>query len=227
MASEYNERKSEDKRKENVVRCFLEKHLYSKFPDYFHNENVDRQKLGVDCEFTGKTFHYIADEKAATRKNYINAGIKYPGENIDRRYLNTFCLELSMRAMKSGKWVRYDGWWLNDELINNSLILIWIDRTKSGDILDVDDILEAEVVVVRKEAINKYLESFGWTKERLRKQVNEISNDFKSWNGTRQINGLKFNVAGWLKDKEAPINILIERETYRKLSDYNKIIKLD
>lgn len=224
---EYNERKNEDKRKEEIVRKFSEIHLYNRFPDYKHNENVETQKLGVDCEFTGRKFHYIADEKAATRKNYINAGVKYDGENIDRRRLETFCLELSMRAKHHGKWERYDGWWLNDNVINNSLVLIWIDRTKSGDIESVDDILEAEIIVVRKDKINEYIESFGWTRERLKEQVNEIINEFDKWNGTKTIDGLKFNVASWLKGAEAPINILIDRETYRRLSDYNNIFKLD
>ena len=49
---EYNDRKNEDKRKEHVVTEFLEKNLYCRFPDYFHNENATTQKIGVDCEFT-------------------------------------------------------------------------------------------------------------------------------------------------------------------------------
>ena len=114
----YNERKNEDKKKEQIVRKFLERHLYGRFPDYQHNDNADTQKLGVDCEFTGRKFHYVADEKAATRKNYINAGIKYDGERIDRRRLETFCLELSMRAKHYGKWERHDGWWMNDNVVN-------------------------------------------------------------------------------------------------------------
>ena len=223
----YNERKNDDKRKEEIVRKFLEIHLYNKFPDYVHNDDAVTQKLGVDCEFTGKNFHYIADEKAATRKNYINAGTVYKGESINRRRLETFCLELSMRSMHNGIWKRHEGWWLNDNVINNSLVLIWIDRTKSGDIENVEDILEAEVIVVRKERIDEYLESLGWTRERLKLQAEEITNDFENWNGTKEIDGLKFNVASWLKFAEAPINILITRSLYRKLSDYNNVFKLD
>ena len=105
------------------------------------------------------------------------------------------------------------------------MVLIWIDRTKSGDIENVDDILEAEVVVVRKNNIENYLISLGWTRERLREQVNEIIDNFDKWNGTKTIDGLKFNVAAWLKGAEAPINILIPREIYRRLSDYNNIFK--
>ena len=132
-----------------------------------------------------------------------------------------------MRAKSHGKWERYDGWWLNDKEINNSLVLVWVDRTKSGNIESVEDILEVEVIVVRKERINEYLESLGWTKERLKAQVEEIVNDFGNWSGTCEIDGLRFNVAQWLKKAEAPINILIDRETYRKISDYNNIFKLD
>lgn len=224
---EYNERKNADKQKEEIVRLFLEKNLYHRFPDYKHNENAETQKLGVDCEFTGRKFHYIADEKAATRKNYINAGSKYDGETSERRKLETFCLELSMRAKHNGKWERHYGWWLNDKVINNSLVLVWIDKTKSGDIESVEDILEAEVVVVRKEKINDYLESLGWTKEKLKEQVSEIIDNFDKWNGTKTIDGLKFNVASWLKGAEAPINILLTRELYRKISDYNNVFKID
>lgn len=224
---EYDERKNDDKRKEQIVREFLERNLYYRFPDYKHNEDAETQRLGVDCEFTGKNFHYVADEKAATRKNYINPDITYPKEKTKRRRLETFCLELSMRARHKGKWERHDGWWMNENVINNSLVLVWIDRTKSGDIEDVDDILEAEVIVVRKERIDEYLESLGWTKEKLREQLNEIINNFDKWNGTTIINGLKFNVASWLKGAEAPINILITRELYRELCDYNHVFKLD
>ena len=142
---DYNERKNADKQKEEIVRLFLEKNLYYRFHDYQHNENAETQKLGVDCEFTGRKFHYIADEKAATRKNYINAGYKYDGETSERRKLETFCLELSMRIKQKGKWERHYGWWLNEKVINNSLILVWIDRTRSGDIESVEDILEARL----------------------------------------------------------------------------------
>lgn len=223
----YNDRKTDDKRKEAIVREFLEENLYKKFPDYKHNEDVETQRLGVDCEFTGKNYHYIADEKAATRSNYINAGQLYDDERNPRYKLNTFCLELSMRAKSHGKWERYDGWWLNDKEINNSLVLVWVDRTKSGSIESVDDILEAEVIVVRKERIDEYLESLGWSKERLKWQVEQILNDFENLEGTFEIGGLRFNVAKWLKKAEAPINILINRETYRNISDYNNIFKLD
>ena len=132
-----------------------------------------------------------------------------------------------MRAKSHGKWERYDGWWLNDKEINNSLVLVWVDRTKSESIESVDDILEAEVIVVRKERIDEYLESLGWSKERLKWQVEQILNDFENLEGTFEIGGLRFNVAKWLKKAEAPINILINRETYRNISDYNNIFKLD
>ena len=56
--------------------------------------------------------------------------------------------------------------------------------------------------------------------------MTEIIDNFDKWNGTKTIDGLKFNVAAWLKGAEAPINILIPRETYRRLRDYNNIFKL-
>lgn len=224
---EYEERRNDDKRKEQIVREFLELHLYNKFPDYIHNESAETQKLGVDCEFTGKNFHYVVDEKAVTGSRYINDGMQYPNEKNPRKRLNTFCLELSMRTKSNGNWIRCDGWWLSDKVINNSLVLTWIDRTKSGNIENVDDILEAEVIVVRKEELYKYLNSLGWTKEKLKTQLNEIITEFDKWDGTKTINGLKFNVPFWLKGTEAPVNILITREIYRDISDFNKVFKLD
>lgn len=224
---EYEDRRNDDKRKEQIAREFLERNLYHLFPDYKYNDNPETQKLGVDCEFTGRHFHYIVDEKAVTGSRYINDGQQYPNEKNKRKRLNTFCLELSMRTKQQGSWVRCDGWWMSDKVINDTLVLIWIDRTKSGNIENVDDILEAEVVVVRKERINEYLNSIGWSKERLRNQLNEIISNIDTWDNTVTIDGLKFNVPYWLKGAEAPVNILLPREIYRKYSDYNNVFKLD
>lgn len=226
----YNERKKDDKRKEHVVRLYLELILYYLFPDYKHNDDKTTQKLGVDCEFTGKNGkHYLCDEKAATNLKYINEGIDYNDGYGLRRRLRTFCIELSMRSILNGNWIRYEGWWLNDNELNNTLVLTWIDRTESGQILSPEDILDSETVIIKKEEIDGWLLNKGWTNEMLKETVNDIADNINDWwkkdnkwefgndYDTKTIGGLKFNIPKWLINSEAPINILIPRNEYRKM----------
>ena len=104
-------------------------------------------------------------------------------------------------------------------------MLVWVDKTQSGDILSTDDITEAEVCVVRMERIWSHLNALGWTKDRLINQRQEILDNLDDYNDTHVIDGLKFSIPKWLKQYECPINILIERETYRKIADYHKVFE--
>ena len=201
-----------DKRKELIVAEFLDRYLYTKdngfeFP---HREYDDeRQKLGVDIDFDFNGLNYVCDEKACT--SYVNKG------------LGTFILELSsLRTTGVGL---KDGWFLKEDNINDSYLFVWLDKAKTNDLEGgVDDIEEVEVCLVRKKKLYEHLESLGWTKDRLREKADSIRYDGDRYFYNVYKDGYQFCYTSSAVLIEQPINIKLTRGTYKKLSDFNKVI---
>lgn len=208
-------KRNEDERKTEIVNQFLDKYVY-RYIFGFDNINrindKDKQVKGVDIEFDYNGFHYICDEKASTDEKYIKS------------YLPTFCLELSMINQIGELNV---GWFVNSNLLTNSYCLVWVDKAKNCNINSIDDIIEAEVIIVRKSKLNEYFTSKGWTTNTLKKKAENIRlNANKNENmGNFKTNGIKFSFSEYLPEK--PVNVLLKRETYRELSDYRKIINTE
>ena len=204
-----------DKKKEGIVCSFLDKYLYTSSNGFSNEEreySKERQLLGVDLEFDYNGRHYVCDEKAAT--DYIGKG------------LGTFVLELSSLDT-TGKFLK-TGWFLKEDNINDSYLFVWLDgardRYLSG---GSDDITECEVCLVRKEKLVGYLKRLGWDREMLMEKANAIR-----YYGDEEFYGIyshgyKFSYSTADYIPEHPINILLTREVYRSLSDFNKVIKLD
>jgi hypothetical protein len=191
-----------------IVEEFLEEHYYPHFTKNFERiTEKDKQVIGIDCTFTIKNYDYICDEKAAC--GWAN------------KNLQTFSLELTYinRAKKLHK-----GWYLDNTHVSNSFNLVYTDviRDNEGDFsyytFEKEHIKELTSILVRKEKLNEYLNSIGWTKEKLLEKAKEIRETNGNCEmGKKDIDEVRFYYCKNLP--ELPTNILIKREKLLELSD--------
>ena len=213
MSYDFRTRISEDLRRTNILNDFLDHKFYGKhnFP-YTRVYDKETQVKGVDIKFSVGNKTYICDEKSAT---------SYMGKE-----LNTFCLELFQKT-KSYNSVGMDGWFLSDKNINDSYLFVWVDELYTNEnIKSYKDIKKAEVCLVRKERLLKYLSNYGFNKDYLKTLSKDMfakgTGEVYIGKGTVSTKGLK--VKQNLNMSENPINLLLSRNVYRRLADINEVI---
>lgn len=198
--------RKEDEKCSEIVSNFLDKKFYNKCDSFERFNDKDNQIKGIDIIFSINDIKYVCDEKAAIR--YIN------------RHLNTFAMELSFINRKN---ILNDGWLLDDKKINDSFLLIYIDKAKNDIIQNEDDIEEIELILVKRNKIISFLEELGWTKDKLIEKTKRIRDNECENYGSFELNRCKFAYSKHLFEK--PVNLLLLRDDLRKLSDLNEIIK--
>ena len=123
-----------DEEAEKIVRDFLIDNFYSKYAnDYQIITDKNKQVKGVDSIFKYNDYNYICDEKSAIR--YIN------------KNLQTFCFELSFIDKSNAI---HDGWLFDTNKINNSFLIIWLDKCKNNCLKTKDDINEIQIALIKK-----------------------------------------------------------------------------
>lgn len=183
--------REEDIKLSNNIYDFLDKTFYATEVTNFERVNdKTRQVGGIDTIFEIDGKKYIADEKAAVRW----------------RNLMTYSLELSFINKKGEV---QDGWFIRDDLQNDSYVFVWIDEKEGKEYISL--------VVVKKEKILEHLKTLGWTKESLRMKESLIRNGTPTYMGRKEIDGYKFSFSKQLVEK--PINIILPRSVYENLSD--------
>lgn len=191
----------------DIVGKFLDDHFYNKeCTDVERVYDKIRQVKGIDIEFTYNGHKYRCDEKSAI--------------HCAGRRLPTFALEISMLNRK-GK--LYNGWFVDNTKTNDSYMFIWVDGMTGTNIQSVDDINSVEIALVRRDEIIKHLLSMGWTINKLMTKSNKIRTNPNEFMGSIEEFGCKFAFS--TKLVEQPVNFLLPREVYRKLSDFTTIIK--
>lgn len=192
----------------NVVTNFLIKNFYEKLcRKYEIILDKEQQVQGIDSYFELNGKFYSCDEKSAIR--YVN------------KNLQTFSLELSF-LNKQGKLT--SGWLLNEKNINNSYLFIWIDKAKVNAknlITNVDDIQQIEIALVTKDKIINYLDSLGWSIDKLLKKSQLILNNENETLFSEKYPEVRFCFSKQLVEK--PVNILIQRKKLIEISDFNFI----
>lgn len=199
--------RNDDERCSDIVSQFLDKHFYCGCKSFERVYDKSRQVKGSDVIFTMGSRSYNCDEKAAIR--YVNKGLK------------TFSLELSFINTR-GELTQ--GWLIDPTKVNDSFLFIWIDKAKHDMLTSVDDIQVMEVSLVRKVKIMEYLESIGWTQDRLARKDSKIRNNPDESLGDVYRNGCKFVFSEKLHEK--PINVLLSRYTLAKISDINRVFEI-
>ena len=215
-----NNRKN-DSRVEREIAAFLDKNLYSSslFKDFKRTDTLEEQIHGSDVILStsdGILEHKVIDEKVATR--YANSG------------LETFSLELSFINKRGKKTV---GWFLDCSKKTEYYLLGWIlkadipfnEKTKRWEVYSItkDNIVQLEWVLVSRQKIMKFLESKGWTLDKLTRQDEKIRQ-----NGGVSTKEFIDEVSFRYSDAyiERPVNILLKKDTYKDIADYKGIISV-
>ncbi len=201
--------RKEDEKCSNIVSDFLDEHFYLKKCGFFERINdKQRQIQGIDVIFSLNGVKYICDEKAAIR--YVNKNLK------------TFSLELSFKDRGGNL---HSGWLIDDTKINDSFLFIWIDKSKHDILTSKDDIQELEIALVNKKSIIEHLDSIGWGISQLIRKSELIRENEHEYCGNLYEDGCKFVCSRFLYEK--PVNVLLNRDTLKKISVYNERIVID
>jgi ABC-type lipoprotein export system ATPase subunit len=211
---EINNRKN-DSIVEREIAKFLDEKLYSNktlFKEFARTDDKEEQISGSDVVLStsdGVLYRKVVDEKVAAR--YANMG------------LNTFSLELSFIG-KNGN--RRSGWFIDNTKKTEYYLLGWIVRAdipKKDDGSDRYDtntinqrnIKELDWALVSRQKIMDFLESKGWTLDKLALQDRKIRENGKV--KTKEfIDDVSFRYSDAYVEK--PINILLKKDTFMKLS---------
>lgn len=197
---EENAGRSQDEKRSKAVSRFLDETFYKeKTTDFERVEDTDRQVRGLDVIFTMDGKEYKADEKAAVN-----------WENIQ-----TFSLELTFINRNNEI---QEGWFLSDTQENNSYVFVWID---SNDLVDYKSLTLA---VVKKKKLKEYVDSLGWTKEKLLRKAKLVRENKNENLGSIKYRGCEFRLSDKRKDgngkmSEKPVNIMLSRYKYLELAD--------
>lgn len=201
--------RKEDEKCSDIVSNFLNEHFYLKKCSSFERvDDKERQIQGIDVIFSFNNKTFICDEKAAIR--YVNKNLK------------TFSMELSF-IDRSGK--IHDGWLLDNKKTNDSFLFIWVDKAKNDILKSKADIQELEFGLVYKKDIIEYLNKIGWNKTKLVQKSELIRNDESEYCGDLYKDGCKFVCSRFLYEK--PVNVLLKRDTLKKISVYNEKIVIN
>ena len=207
---------------EREIAKFIDKYLYSNknlFSEFERTDALSEQINGSDAILSTsdkRLRRVVVDEKvAATQAN---------------RGLKTFTLELSFIGRNGKKRL---GWFIDNNKTTQYYLLGWLNKVDipynerkerwETDLIRENNIKELEWCLVSRNKITKFLEEKGWTLEKLAKQDEKIRENNKV--RTKEfIDDVAFRYSD--KYVERPINIMLKKETYLKLSDYKGIIKV-
>ena len=210
---EINNRKN-DSIVEREIAKFLDEKLYSNktlFKEFARTDDKEEQISGSDVVLStsdGVLYRTVVDEKVAAR--YANMG------------LNTFSLELSF-IDKNGN--RRSGWFIDNTKKTEYYLLGWIVRADipkaegcdryNTNAINQGNIKELDWALVSRQRIMDFLESKGWTLDKLALQDKKIRENGKV--KTKEfIDDVSFRYSDAYVEK--PINILLKKDTFMKLS---------
>ena len=200
---------------EAQLACFMDKYLYSNFPNNEAFDNIRRiddkreQLNGVDVEFIGKDGkHYCVDEKA--QLYYLNQD------------LPTFAFEILFK--RNG----YDttGWLCNDSLKTDLYMLIWpfaTQDTPKG--ITWDKFTKADCLLIQKKRLLKMLSDKGLSIEEMLDGARRIRRSGKT--GKIPIAGLRgiyYYASNPQRYREAPINIVISKNILNEIAQRRYIV---
>ena len=217
--------------KSRLIDNWMDKNVYSRdyftnFTRYNYEDNPELQNSGLDVTFTLNGREYKCDEKCAAEK-----------VNID---LKTFAFELS-QTYKNDRSARHYGWFLRDDMKNNSYMIQYIDEAYNEDgteqnqyTLTKDGIKKVTLILVPKDKIFEYLAKHRLPKDRLFDANDYMLNSGKSFFPYKiERNGFKCNDYrfGWVlhrdfNHEEETVNLLIKKSELIKMSDWYRTIEI-
>lgn len=196
-------KRDSDEKKSNVVNEFLDRNLYKEefgFSNFSRIDEKEKQVVGIDVVFNFNGEKYVCDEKAAICEKYVN------------RNLQTFSMELSMKNQGG---YRQTGWFVNKKMVNDSYLIVWIDKAENEDFKSPDEITEVEIVLFRKKDLYDYLERNGMEMDKIIRQADRMVRE-ETKHTDYIIEGVKFVQSLYLTEK--PVNLIINRKIYRSIN---------
>ena len=207
----YNTFRTKDMEAERELAKFLDKYLYSKdiFTRADRTDNASTQIDGSDIILTIPSLGImdaVVDEKASIY--YIN------------KDLRTFVLEISFLNRS----LHYtEGWFVDDSLSTEYYLMQWI-KANVADPWQVkeDNITEIECVLVSKAKLKEYFTSEGYSKEKLLQTAREMRASHQTMIAPA---GKPYRFYYTQKLAEKPVNILLNKEEYIRLSEFHYYVK--
>lgn len=194
--------RSSDERKAQIVNDFLYEHFYSKYTtDYVYHTDKETQVKGVDVTFKYNGREYKCDEKAAV--NWCNVR------------LETYAFEICSFNRAGNIQL---GWLIDDDKINDSFMLVWLNKTKNKTLVaDKSEIEEMDIMIMRKDALRGYLDSIGWNKENLLAQARIVWDNPSMDTINVKNQNIQIRVSTQLV--EHPVNIRLPKAKLSELAD--------
>lgn len=204
---------------ESALASFLDSCLYERITKerkvgFTRSTSLKEQLDGCDvaAEYRGKLWKI--DEKAQIRHM--------------KNLLPSFVLELSfLGAEKDGVRPVREGWFLKDGLETTHYAFIWpsVHNTSVCGNLDSirpDDYSSAEYLLVMKARIKEFLDSKGWTTERLSSRAEEIRAQGCVGRISSDCPEFWFYHTDYLA--ESPINLVVQKNTLIRLARSRYIV---
>lgn len=210
-------RRNEDMSAEAQLAYFLDKYLYSRFPQADSFSHIERmhnkaeQLAGIDVRFTCKDGSvYDVDEKA--QLYYLN------------KDLPTFAFEIQF--LRNGRDTL--GWLCNRSLKTDFYLLIWpfaTQDTPNG--IRWDHFTKADCLLIQKKKLLAMLEHEGLTVERMQQDAARFREEGRVGKISVGISGIYYFVSDSSKYREAPINIVVSKIRLLRMAQRRYIVTKD
>lgn len=219
-------KRAEDMKAEEVLGEFLDRFFYTPLQKenkdfaYFRKYDIQYQYNGVDVLIERGKKKFFIDEKAALY--YSNMMIP------------TFAFEIESIQKENG--VPVKGWFVNNSLNTTHYVLIWpnikceitennLCIRKSLSEIKYSDFTIVEAMLISKKAISDYLESFGFTDQKLVSYAKEIRQSGKEGKVEVDNDNLYFFYSK--KIAEQPINLVVKKQILFSLAQKVYLISQD
>lgn len=198
---------------EREIAMFLDMYLYSdeRFTQKERTDSIEAQMDGSDIIISIPSLNLqsiVVDEKAQTQ--YVN------------RPLPTFSLELSFLS-SSNQLV--EGWLIDMNKRTEYYLFQWIHRADKDWNIKTHDIRKLEYALVSRKKILDYLESYGYSIDRLKVLDSEIRST-GSFGAHYKTPDKKFYFFFSTQLAEKPINVILRKEVIINLSEMKGIIEV-
>ena len=203
-----NTTRRSDTAQEKIITKFLDDKLYSRiFRRYSIVEDRNLQIMGVDVLVDNDGLYSYFDAKAQSSPKYIHN--PHP----------TFSFELLFDD-RGG--VTRDGWFVNDSLITQWYILIWVNKATvgaTGYIENENDIRELEVVFLNRRSLKEEIERT-ISIDGLKNKAAEMRRTHTTREEINNTMHLTFSD----RLAEQPVNIVVKKDLLDKIADQRFIV---
>ena len=207
----YNTFRSKDMEAERELAKFLDKHLYTNsiFTRAERTDNASTQIDGSDIILSIPSLGIrdaVVDEKASIY--YIN------------KDLRTFVLEISFL----NRGYQYnEGWFVDESLSTEYYLMQWI-KANVADPWQVkeNNITEIECVLISKAKLKEYFDNEGYDKAKLLQTAKKMRAENQTMIAPA---GKPYRFYFTQKLAEKPVNILLNKEEYIRLSEFHYFVR--